>query len=243
MIRITTFGSGSAGNSYLIDDGFSQLILEAGVPLKTIQQKMGHDLSKVAGVLITHEHRDHCKYIKSLVDATSVDFYATNGTIEAIFQDSVLKLKQLNKYRFRPMQYKETTKIGTWYITPFETKHDVAEPCGFLIDNITGERLVFITDSYYVKYQFPRVTHMMVEANYSEEIIEQKLGNERFNKQLKTRVKGSHFDLANTIEFIKINRSPLLQEIHLIHLSDSNSNAKEFKNEVQKVSGVPVYIA
>ena len=174
MIRITTFGSGSAGNSYLIDDGFSQLILEAGVPLKTIQQKMGHDLSKVAGVLITHEHRDHCKYIKSLVDATSVDFYATNGTIEAMFQDSVLKLKQLNKYRFCPMQYKETTKIGTWYITPFETKHDVAEPCGFLIDNITGERLVFITDSYYVKYQFPRVTHMMVEANYSEEIIEKK---------------------------------------------------------------------
>ena len=84
---------------------------------------------------------------------------------------------------------------------------------------------------------------MMVEANYSEEIIEKKLGNERFNKQLKTRVKGSHFDLANTIEFIKINRSPLLQEIHLIHLSDSNSNTKEFKNEVQKVSGVPVYIA
>lgn len=243
MIQVTTFGSGSAGNSYLIDDGYSQLIVEAGVPLKTIQAKMKHDLSRVIGALITHEHRDHCQHVKSLVDATSVDFYATNGTIDAMFNDSVLKLKQLNKYRFQAIRYKETTKIGTWYVTPFETRHDVAEPCGFLIDNAAGDRLVFVTDSYYVKYQFPRVTHMMVEANYSEEIIEEKLGGGPFVEKLKTRIKGSHFDLTNTIEFIKVNKSHLLQEIHLIHLSDSNSNAREFKNEVQKISGVPVYIA
>lgn len=243
MIQVTTFGSGSAGNSYLIDDGFSQLILEAGVPLKTIQTKMKHDLSKVAGILVTHEHRDHCKYIKSLVDATSADIYATNGTINALFDDQVLKLKQLNKYRFKSINYKDTIKIGTWYVTPFETKHDVAEPCGFLIDNTAGDRLVFITDSYYVKYKFPNVTHMMIEANYSEEIIESKLSGDRFSKKLKTRIKGSHFDLANTIEFVKINKGQRLQEIHLIHLSDSNSDAKQFKTEVQKVAGVPVYIA
>lgn len=243
MIQITTFGSGSAGNSYLIDDGFSQLILEAGVSLKTIKEKMKHDLSQVVGVLVSHEHRDHCKYIKALVDETSADIYATKGTITEMFNDPVLNLKRLNMYRFRPVKYKETIKIGTWYVTPFETKHDVAEPCGFLIDNTSGDRLVFITDSYYVRYQFPRVTHMMIEANYSEEIIDENLRYDSFGRKLKTRIKSSHFDLANTIEFVKINASHLLQEIHLIHLSDSNSNAKQFKKDVQKVSGVPVYIA
>lgn len=59
-------------------------------------------------------------------------------------------------------------------MTPFETEHDAAEPCGFLIDNTSGDRLVFITDSYYVKYRFPNVTHMMIEANYSKDVIDEK---------------------------------------------------------------------
>lgn len=243
MIEVKVFGSGSKGNSYLIDDGYSQLILEAGVSFRRIQEMMKHDLSKVAGVLITHEHRDHCQYVKSFVDHVGADIYATKGTIDAMFKDSILKLKFINRYRFKEITYKETVAIGTWRVTPFETKHDVAEPCGFLIDNTAGDRLVFITDSYYVKYKFPNVTHMMIEANYSEEIIESKLNSDKFSKTLKTRIKGSHFDLANTIEFVKANRGTYLQEIHLIHLSDSNSHAAQFKSEIQKVSGVPVYIA
>jgi hypothetical protein len=34
-----------------------------------------------------------------------------------------------------------------------------------------------------------------------------------------------------------------LQEIHLLHLSDANSNEKEFKEKIQKLTGVPVYVA
>ncbi|WP_414842166.1 MBL fold metallo-hydrolase [Enterococcus saccharolyticus] len=243
MIKVTIFGSGSKGNGYLIDDGHSQLILEAGVPFRAVQEKMNHNFTRLAGVLITHEHRDHCKYVRSFVDKVGADIYATKGTIDAMFQDAVLGLKFINRYRFRDLTYRDTVKIGTWFVTAFETKHDVAEPCGFLIDTAAGDRLIFITDSYYVKYKFPRITHMMVEANYSEEIIESKLSSDKFSKKLKTRIKGSHFDLANTIEFVKANKNDRLQEIHLIHLSDSNSHAKQFKGEVQKVSGVPVYIA
>jgi phosphoribosyl 1,2-cyclic phosphodiesterase len=243
LIEVKVFGSGSSGNSYLIDDGHSQLILEAGVRFIRVQQKLNHNFTNVAGVLITHEHRDHCKYIRNFVDKTGADIYATKGTIDQMFADPVLKLKFTSMYRFKPVEYKKTMKIGTWFVTPFETKHDVAEPCGFLIDNIDGDRLVFITDSYYVKYKFPNVTHMMIEANYSEEIIESNLNSDKFSKKLKTRIKGSHFDLANTTKFVQANKSDKLQEIHLIHLSDSNSNEKEFKKEIQKVAGVPVYIA
>ncbi|MCD5001210.1 MBL fold metallo-hydrolase [Enterococcus saccharolyticus] len=243
MIKVQVFGSGSAGNGYLIDDGQSQLILETGVPFKRVQQMVGHDFARVAGILVTHEHRDHCKYIKSFIDGTTADIYATAGTIDAMYQDDVLKLKILNKYRFKSVNYRQTYIIGTWRVTPFETKHDVAEPCGFLIDNTAGDRLVFITDSYYVKYTFPKVTHMMIEANYADDIIESKLSSDKFSQQLKTRIKGSHFDLANTIEFVQKNRGKHLQEIYLIHLSDSNSNAQQFKQAIQQVSGVPVYIA
>lgn len=242
MISVKVFGSGSKGNGYLIDDGHSQLIIECGVSFQHVQQQMGHDFSKVVGTLITHEHRDHCKYISSLIDKTAIDVFATHGTIDAMFADPILKLKDNHGYRFNGLQYKITQKIGTWYVTPFETKHDVAEPCGFLIDNTAGDRLVFVTDSYYVKYRFPNVSHMMVEANYSKEIVNQKM-NRGFDIKRKERLLESHFDFERTLDFIKTNKSELLQEVWLLHLSDANSHEQKFKEDTQKLVGVPVYIA
>lgn len=243
MIKVKVFGSGSKGNGYLIDDGHSQLMIECGVSFKNVQQKMMFDFSKVVGCLVTHEHRDHCNYVPQFIDSTSIDFYSTQGTFEAMVDDEALKFYKEDYYRFNFMKYKMTYKIGTWFVTPFETKHDVKEPCGFLIDNTSGDRLVFITDSYYVKYQFPRVTHMMVEANYSNEIIDRNLGTDFFQRVLKTRIKSSHFDFENAAKFIEINMSEDLQEVHLLHLSDANSNKKEFKEKIQKLTGVPVYVA
>lgn len=242
MISVKVFGSGSSGNGYLIDDGHSQLIIECGVQFKKVQKQMGHNFSKVAGALITHEHRDHCKYISSLIDKTAVDVFATHGTIDAMFEDPVLKLKIHHGYRFNELQYKQTQKIGTWYVTPFEIQHDVREPAGFLIDNTAGDRLIFITDSYYVKYRFPNVTHMMVEANYSKDIVDQKM-SKGFDLKRKERLLESHFDFDRTIDFIKSNKSDRLQEVWLLHLSDANSHEQKFKEETQKLVGVPVYIA
>jgi len=243
LIKIKVFGSGSSGNGYLIDDGHSQLIIEAGVPFTKVQEMMQHNFTRLHGVLVTHEHRDHCKYIRSFVDKIGANIYTTKGTTDAMFKDDVLGLKFINRYRFKTLQYKQPVEIGSWTVTAFETMHDVAEPCGFLIDNLDGDRLVFITDSYYVRYTFKNITHMMIEANYDNDIIEQNLNSNKFGKKLKTRIKESHFDLANTIDFINANKSSRLQEIHLIHLSDSNSDAKKFKESVQRVTGIPVYIA
>lgn len=242
MIKIKSFGSGSNGNSYLIDDGQSQLMIECGISLKKVQQAMRFNFSKVAGCLISHEHRDHCKYVSQFIDSTSVDFYSTNGTFQAMSDDQMLHIQANDYYRFNFLKYKDTKKIGTWHVTPFETEHDVKEPCGFLIDNSAGDRLVFITDSYYVRYKFPNVSHMMIEANYSKEIIDETM-NAGFDLKRKSRLLESHFDFDRTLDFIKANKSNRLQEVWLLHLSDSNSIEKQFKEETQRLTGVPVYVA
>lgn len=242
MLKIKSFGSGSSGNSYLIDDGITQLIIEAGVQFKKVQQAMRFDFSRVVGCLISHEHRDHCRYVPQLIDSTAIDFFSTQGTFKGMSEDPELRLEANDYYRFNYLKYEETTKIGTFYVTPFQTEHDVNEPCGFLIDNTAGDRLVFITDSYYVKYTFPNVTHMMVEANYSKDVIDETM-TAGFDLKRKTRLLESHFDFERTKEFIKKNKSDRLQEVWLLHLSDSNSIEKQFKEETQQLVGVPVYIA
>ncbi|EOH94797.1 MBL fold metallo-hydrolase [Enterococcus pallens] len=242
MLKIKSFGSGSNGNGYLIDDGHSQLMIEAGIQFKKVQQAMRFDFSRVVGCLISHEHRDHCKYVPQLIDMTSVDFYSTQGTFKGMSADPVLHLEANDYYRFNFLKYKETIKIGSWYVTPFKTEHDAEEPSGFVIDNTAGERLVFITDSYYVKYKFPRVTHMMIEANYSKDVINEKMIS-GFDLKRKTRLLESHFDFSETLAFIQTNKSERLQEVWLLHLSESNSIEKKFKEDTQKLVGVPVYIA
>lgn len=242
MIKIKSFGSGSSGNGYVIDDGHTQLMFECGVPFRKIQREMGHNFSRVAGLLISHEHRDHCKSIKPVIEGTAVEVFTTAGTRKAMLDDQALKLGPLDRYRFNTLKYRITTQIGTWFVTPFEVQHDVQEPCGFLIDNIAGDRLVFITDSYYSRYQFPNVTHIMVEANYSKDIIDETMTS-GFDLKRKTRLLESHFDFGRTLEFLQANKSPRLQEVWLLHLSDSNSNEREFKEETQRVTGVPVFVA
>ncbi|WP_373749824.1 MBL fold metallo-hydrolase [Jeotgalibaca porci] len=234
MIKITSFGSGSSGNCYLIDDGSSQLLIECGVRFELVKQKMRFNLSKVAGMLITHEHGDHSKEINKVLKTSAIEIYASKGTIDAL---------KVPSFRSNTMKNKVPYKIGTWTVTPFDIKHDVTEPFGFLIDNQVGERLLFLTDTKYSEYYFEGITHMMVEANYSIESLVQRMQSGQVVASLKSRVMQSHFEFENTKSFIKANMSDKLQEVWLIHLSDGNSDEAQFKRDIQALTGVPVYIA
>lgn len=234
MINIKSFGSGSAGNAYLIDDGISQILIECGIKLELVKQKMMFDFRRVAGMCISHEHGDHSKEIKKVLNTTSIDIFASKGTLNAL---------NVPNYRATVLEIGKSVQIGSWSVTSFDVNHDAAEPTGFLFKNQLGEQLLFITDTYYVKYKFKGITHMMIEANYSLDIIRKKVEENEVAQYLKNRILTSHFEFENSKEFIKVNTSDQLQEVWLLHLSDSNSDEDLFKREVQELTGLPVYIA
>ena len=65
LMKIESFGSSSAGNCYRVSDRTTSLLLEAGLPLKKIRVATGHQLSALAGCLVSHEHGDHSKAVGS----------------------------------------------------------------------------------------------------------------------------------------------------------------------------------
>ena len=103
-----------------------------------------------------------------------------------------------------------------------------------MIEHPECGKIVFITDSYYCKYTFKDVQHWIIEANYSQKIINEKIEQHGINHFLKDRILKSHLSLENCIETLKANDLSKTQNIVLIHLSDSNSNEKEFIQEVEK---------
>jgi phosphoribosyl 1,2-cyclic phosphodiesterase len=231
---IRVLASGSAGNCYCVSDGSTSLLLECGISVKQIRRGLGFGLTNVAACLVSHEHQDHAKAVADVLRA-GVEVYTSPGTIKAL---------GLEHHRLRPVRAKETFKVGTWTVRAFETQHDAQEPLGFLLHSrASNERLLYATDTYYIRYKFPGLTHIMVECNYAADILEANVKRGSVPEVLKKRLLTSHFSLDNVKEFLKANDLSQVREIWLLHLSDGNSDAERFKREVQALTGRPVYIA
>lgn len=231
---IKVLASGSRGNCYRISDGVTPLLLECGIPIKQIRQGLEFGLTDIAACLISHEHQDHCKAITDVLKA-GVSVYTSPGTIEAL---------GLENHRLRPVKDKQSFEIGSWIIRAFETQHDAEEPLGFLLHSkATSERLLFATDTYYVKYRFPKLNYVMIECNYAADILEANVEAGAVHPAMRRRLLTSHFSLDNVKEFLKVNDLSKVREIWLLHLSDGNSDAERFKREIMELTGKPTYVA
>lgn len=232
MIEIQTLATGSKGNCYYVTDGHTPLLLEAGIKFKEIQRKLNFQTRSIKGCLVTHEHKDHCSGLPDVLKA-GIDTYLSQGTKSAL---------GIEHHRLNAVENKKQFTIGTWTILPFDVQHDVSEPFGFLLANTAGDKLLFATDTYYIKYLFQGLTHLMVECNYSQKILDENILSGRTPMVLRKRLMRSHFSLENMKEFLKANDLSRLEEIWLLHLSDSNSNEDQFRKEVAELTGKMIYI-
>lgn len=230
-MRLHIINSNSDGNCYLFTDNEGNtLIVECGVRFDRIKQAVNFNFSKVVGCLVTHEHGDHCKGAKDTVNA-GIDIYATAGTIKG------LKFKS---HRLNPITKGKAFNLGPFSIIAFDSHHDVNEPCGFLIKHEEMGTTLFLTDTIYCDYNFPGLTNILIEANYSQDIIDEKLSGNRF---LRNRVIQSHMSIETCIETLKANDLTKVNNIVLIHLSDRNSDAKVFKKRIEDATLKTVSIA
>ena len=233
MITITVIGSSSAGNCYVVSNGDTRLMLECGLPWKKIKQEIGYTTSSIDGVLVTHEHQDHLKAGKDVIKA-GLDLYLSKGTAEAA---------NLTGHRVHHVTPRKQFITGTFTILPFDVEHDAAEPLGYLLaSNTTKERVLFLTDTSYCKYQFKGVTHLMIECNFCDEILEHNIASGRVEPSRRHRLLRSHMSLQRVKDFIKANDMSKLQAVWLCHLSNDNSNEVKFKDQIQRLTGVPVTV-
>jgi len=233
MIDIQVLASGSRGNCYWVTDGRTPLLLECGIPYKEIQKALNFRVSEIAGCLVSHEHQDHCKAVKDIMKA-GIDCYMSQGTAEAL---------GMSGHRVNIVKAKQQFRLGTWAVLPFDTQHDVAEPLGFLLASQAGDKMLYATDTYYIRYKFHGLTHIMVECNYSLDILKRNMEAGAVPRGLKNRILKSHFSLENVKKFLLANDLSKVEAIFLLHLSDGNSDAERFKREVMELTGKPTYIA
>jgi len=231
-MKIKILASGSAGNCYWISDGKTSLLLEAGIPFRKIQKGCDFRLSSLGGCLVTHEHGDHAKAADVLMKK-GVDVYASQGTATA---------KGWSGHRLHIVKSMEYFVIGTFTIMAFALEHDATENMGFfIISQETQEKLLYVTDTHYVPYEFEGLTHIMCECNYDHDILSQNVRSGRVPHTLATRIIDSHMSIDGVEEMLREMDLTHVKQIYLLHMSEDNSDAAAFKERIQRLTGVEVY--
>lgn len=226
-IEIKSLASGSAGNCYFLSDGKTPLLIDCGIPWRAIQRKLNYQSSQIAACLVTHKHGDHIKAIKQVAKA-GIRLY---GPILDI---------ALPPLKYHHLLVAETREIGSWKVVPFDAVHD-ERTFGYLLRS-AEDLVLFLTDTAYCKYKVQGITHLMIEANYSQKIIDGNVKDGHLEPFLRDRIIQSHMSIERVMDFLAANDLSQLKEIHLLHLSDANSDEKLFQSMVEKFTGVPTYV-
>lgn len=232
-MRLNVLGSDSNGNCYILQTDKEALIIEAGVRFSEVKKALKWQLSKVVGAVITHEHNDHAKYVR--------DFVSNGITVLAL--PSVFRAKGIDSLSFRKeIEPMHGYIVGSFRVFAMPVCHDV--PCvGFIIEHEDMGRMLFVTDTMMLEYRVPGLNHILLEANYAEDILDAKIEAGSVPLSMKPRLIHSHMEIETTKGILRANDLSGVNEIILIHLSNGNSDERRFVREVQETSGKPVYAA
>ena len=231
-MKLHILGSDSSGNCYLlISDSGKVLIIEAGLPLKEIKQALNFDLSNVIGCIVTHRHGDHFKYASEYMN-TGIEVCASVETLDSVDYS----------HRMRVITKQKKYNIGEFVVMPVEVKHDV-HCFSFLIQHPESGLILFATDTMYLPYKFPGLNNLILECNYSQEILDSRLSDGETIAMVRNRVIGSHMSLETAKDFLRANDLTGVNNIVLIHLSNGNSDAALFKTEIENLTAKNVFVA
>ncbi|MDE5840502.1 MAG: MBL fold metallo-hydrolase [Muribaculaceae bacterium] len=225
-IYFCSFGSGSSGNACYVGSKEGGLIVDVGIRAEELERGLasnGVDMKHVKGVLLTHDHADHVKYVYALLrNHRHLKLFCTNRVLNGILRKHSVS-KRIKEYHV-PIFKEIPFKVLDFEITAFDVPHDGSDNMGFSIE-YDSRRFVIATDLGAVtdraRYYMSRATYLMIEANYDAHML--RFG--RYPEYLKARIAGGsgHLDNRQTAAFLSEIINPSLNHIFLCHLSKDNN--------------------
>lgn len=221
-----SLGSGSSGNCAFVGTTAEGLLIDAGVDAKTVFGRLarnGVPPEAVKGIVLTHDHNDHVRYVYTMVRAhRHLRVYCTLRLLNGLLRRHNIsnRVKDYHVPIFKEIPF----SLAGLTVTAFETSHDGTDNMGFDLD--TGERhFVVATDMGVVTeralHYMSRANYLMVESNYDREM----LLTGSYPEMLKHRVMSErgHMDNAATAAFLSRHYHPGLTHVMLCHLSNDNN--------------------
>lgn len=171
MIQFMSLVSGSSGNSSLISDGKTTLLIDCGISGVKLAEKLdeaGFVPSNISGLLITHEHSDHTCGVGVIARRFGIPLYATEKTFAA------MNTGKVDPGLLNIICPGDTFSIGDIGVHPFSIPHDAADPVGysFFADNnkyTLATDIGFMPDTLFEELKGSR--QIILESNHDVEML------------------------------------------------------------------------
>lgn len=231
-LKILCLGSGSSGNCYLLGKNDEYIMVECGLPLKTIISKLDDQdigIDQVKACVVSHSHKDHALSLED-IESLGIAIFAPFRALNEDGLDKPLKLTSWAKVR------------------AFKVMHDV--PCfgfAFLFD--TMESLLFVTDTKYIESNYfkYKYNYIMLECNHIRKQLEAIMdkaileGNE--GKVFKYKRQASfHLSLAGVKKILSSMDLSKTKALFLMHLSKECCNDDLIRKEVAAKFNKPTFV-
>jgi phosphoribosyl 1,2-cyclic phosphodiesterase len=227
-MEICLLASSSSGNCTYVSAGETQILIDAGIELARIRSalsEIGADQGRINGLLISHEHGDHCCEAGRVASGLGCPLYISERTLPRV-RRALGDHQAIQRFRVG-----ERLTIGDLSIRTFRLFHDAVDPCGFLIEGPShrSDRLVRVgiaTDLGTVPEQLKALLRgceaLVIEANHDLEMLQ---GGD-YPWDLKQRIRSPVGHLSNeaAAELIaELVRLGSLKVVILAHLSENNN--------------------
>ncbi|MFK8017833.1 MAG: MBL fold metallo-hydrolase [Gammaproteobacteria bacterium] len=234
-LRFAYLGSGSRGNSALISNGDTTVMLDCGFSVKESHRRLdrlGVDPDDIDALLVTHEHSDHITGVGAFARRHNVAVHLTDGTF-ASGRTGDLPDR-------RSVYFGESFDVGRLSITPIPVPHDAREPVQYRFSD-GGRELGILTDLGHitpvVREAFADCDALVVECNHDLDM----LSNGPYPRALKERVAGhyGHLNNAQAAELLADVEQTRLQHVLAVHVSEKNNTTDLARDALRDVITVP----
>ena len=221
MIQFMSLVSGSSGNSSLITNGSTTLLIDCGISGKKLEQKLESisiNPKDISGILITHEHTDHTSGVGVLARRYSLPLYATEKTFAA------MNIGKISQSQVNTISPGITFSAGSIDVHPFSIPHDAADPVGYSFLTKDGKYTLatdigFMPESLFKEIQGSK--QIILESNHDIEML--RFGS--YPYYLKQRILSQTGHMSNELTAqvaVRLAHSGT-ENIMLAHLSCENN--------------------
>jgi len=235
-MKLSVLGSGSTGNAVLLVANGTRVLVDAGMSAREIVRRMamlGEDANALDGILITHEHGDHCGGLRVLVRDLDCPVFISSRTRDAYVLDrgnaaNDEPRKRADALRDRTVEIDsgKDFQIGKIEFHPFTVPHDAVDNFGFTATH-DGVKVATLLDFGHVTTLITErlrgCAAIVIESNHSRDMLKTV---ENYPWELKQRILSrlGHLSNEDVAEWLVDGFDGQAQHLVLAHLSQRANN-------------------
>lgn len=231
-MKVAALGSGSRGNSVLVEAGSTRILVDAGFSGAQLARRLEAlevEPESVDALVVTHDHRDHTSGIGVAARRWGWPLYMSRRTARAC------RALLSGRERVEPIDRHAPLFLGDLEVHAFLTCHDAVDPLAVtVVDRARRLKVGIATDlgraTVPVRTALAGCHFLVLEANHDDLLLR----DGPYPWPVKRRIGGSRGHLSNRLatELAAELAGPQLGGVMLAHLSEACNEPERARDAV-----------